>query len=212
MRRWALRALFGLDRACFALFRARLRHGLAAAPGVSPNLRLAHVRIEPGARLEVGPGFATERQAGNRIWIQAGGLVRLERDVWLRTEYGPNWLTVFPGGRLILGERVLVNGAMLHAKTEVRMGADSMIGLGARVFDADLHDLDCETPERTAPVRIGERVWIGSNAIVLRGVTIGDDTIVGAGSIVTRDLPARVLALGAPARPVREIASRAGCR
>jgi acetyltransferase-like isoleucine patch superfamily enzyme len=131
--------------------------------------------------------------------------------VWLRTEYGPNWLTVFPGGRLHIGERVLLNGAMLHAKAEVRLGAQSMIGFGSRVFDADLHDLDCETPERAAPVHIGERVWIGADVLVLRGVTIGDDTVVGAGSIVTGDLPPRVLALGAPARPVREIASRDGC-
>ena len=80
-----------------------------------------------------------------------------------------------------------------------------------RIIDADLHPLDSETPERIEPIRIGDRVWLGADTLVLRGVTIGDDSVVGAGSVVTRDLPPRVLALGAPARPVREIASRVGC-
>jgi acetyltransferase-like isoleucine patch superfamily enzyme len=87
-----------------------------------------------------------------------------------------------------------------------------MLGFGSRVFDADLHDLDSETRERVAPVRIGARCWIGANVHVLRGVTIGDDVVVGAGSVVTRDLPPRVLAVGVPARPIRAIASREGAK
>ena len=59
--------------------------------------------------------------------------------------------------------------------------------------------------ESGAPIRLGDNVWLGGGVIVLPGVSIGDDTIVGAGSVVTRDLPAGVIAVGAPARPLRAI-------
>jgi serine acetyltransferase len=207
----ALRAIFRFDQLRFALFRARYRRSLRVEPPVSPNLRLAHLRLEPEARLEVATGFATERQAGNHIWVQAGGRLCLERDVWLRTEHGPNRITVFPGARVRLGARALVNGAMLHSKCEISIGEDALIGFGVRLIDSDLHDIDSESPERSAPIQIGDRVWIAADALVLRGVRIGSDVVVGAGSIVTQDLPPRVLAVGAPARPVRDLASRAGC-
>ena len=55
------------------------------------------------------------------------------------------------------------------------------------------------------PVRIGDYVWIGANVIILPGVTIGDHSVIGAGSIVTHDIPANVVALGTPCRVIREI-------
>ena len=55
------------------------------------------------------------------------------------------------------------------------------------------------------PVHIGENVWIGANAVVLPGVTIGDNSVIGAGSVVTKDIPANVIAVGNPCRVLREI-------
>jgi maltose O-acetyltransferase len=209
MQRWALIATSALDRALFRVFAARHRHGLRCGERVSASLRLARLRIEPGGRIEIGDGFATERQRGLHLWVQRDARLEIGADTWLRTEYGPNYLTAFPGARIRIGPRNLINSAMLHAKCSIETGEDCLIGFGARLIDADLHALDARTPERMAPIRIGARVWLGSDVSVLRGVTIGDDTVVGARSVVTRDLPPRVLALGAPARPVREIARRA---
>jgi maltose O-acetyltransferase len=59
--------------------------------------------------------------------------------------------------------------------------------------------------ESGLPIVIGDNVWLGGGAIVLAGTTIGGDTVVGAGSVVTRDLPAAVVAAGSPARPLRQI-------
>ncbi|MGY1607517.1 MULTISPECIES: DapH/DapD/GlmU-related protein [unclassified Geodermatophilus] len=59
--------------------------------------------------------------------------------------------------------------------------------------------------EAAAPITIGDDVWLGGGAIVLPGVTIGENTVVGAGSVVTRDLPADVVAVGNPARVVRTL-------
>ncbi len=207
-----LRAVYAWDRIRFALFRLRHRQRLTCAGPVSPNLRLARLRVEPGARVVLGAGVATERQPGNHLWVQRDGILELDQETWLRTEYGPNHLTVYPGARIRIGARSLVNGAMIVEKSSVTIGEDARIAFGVRILDSDLHDLDAETPERSSPIRIGARVWIGANVIVLPGVTIGDDVVVGAGSVVTGDIPARVLAIGSPARPVRSVATREGCR
>ena len=166
------------------------------------------MRIEPGGRVEIGARVAAERQPGNHFWVQAGGTLRIGDDVWLRTEHDENRLTVFPGAQISLGARALLNGAMLHAKGSIEVGEDSMLGFGSRIFDSDLHPLDVSTPERVGTVRIGARVWVGSDVTILRGVRIGDDVAIGARSVVTRDLPSRVLAVGAPAKPIREIDRR----
>lgn len=205
---WQLRAIHALDRLRFDLFRRRFGDALRVDPSASPNLRLAHLRIEPGGRVEIGARFATERQPGNHLWVQAGGTLQIGDDVWLRTEHEQNRLTVFPGGRIRLGDRALLNGAMLHSKGTIEIGEDSMLGFGSRIFDSDLHPLDVSTPERVDQVRIGARVWVGSDVTILRGVTIGDDVAIGAHSVVTRDLPAKVLAVGAPAKPIRAIDRR----
>ncbi|HTO07427.1 MAG TPA: acyltransferase [Myxococcota bacterium] len=204
-----LRAIYRWDRLRFAAFAARFGERLRADPSASPNLRFARLRIEPGGRLEVGAGFAAERARGNYVWIQSGGLVSLGPRVWLRTECGENRITAAEGARVEIGARCLINGAMLHANVAIRMGADSMIGFGSRVLDSDFHDLDVDTPERSAPVTIGERTWIASDVTILQGVTIGDDVVIGARSVVTRDVPSRTLALGFPAKPVRSIGPRA---
>ncbi len=170
------------------------------------------LRMAADARLRIGPELITERRPGNHVWLHPGAELELGERVWLRTEHGENQLTAFPGARISVGSHSLLNGAMLHAKASITIGRDARLAFGVRVFDADLHDLDCQTPERIEPVRIGDRVWLGANVIVLRGVTIGDDVVVGAGSVVTHDLPSGVLAVGSPARVVRPLASRVGCR
>ena len=211
MRRNWLRFVFRVDQLRFAYFCAQHRQSLELRGTVSPNLRLMDFRAEPGAKLELESGVVTERQRGNKIWLQRDGRSRLGQTVWLSTEQGENRLRVFPGAQIEIGPRGLINGAMIQAKSRIQIGSDCLIGFGARVIDADLHDLDSEHRERIEPVRIGDRVWLGAGVMVLRGVSIGSDVVVGAGSIVTRDLPSQVLALGSPARPVRELASRVGC-
>jgi maltose O-acetyltransferase len=209
MKGWLLRGIFAWDQVRFASFRRRFGDRLAVEPGASPNFRFTDLRVEPGGRVEVGAGYAAERRPGNHVWVQSGGVLSLGPRVWLRTECGPNYLTVAEKAHIELGARCLINGAMLHANVGIRLGDDSMVGFGSRVLDSDFHDLDVHTPERSAPVSIGERVWIASDVTVLAGVTIGDDVVVGARSVVTRDLPSRVLALGHPAVPVRPIGPRA---
>ncbi|MDX8048219.1 sugar O-acetyltransferase [Lentzea sp. BCCO 10_0798] len=91
----------------------------------------------------------------------------------------------------------------------VTIGDHVMMGPRVQLLTAlhpvEDHDARIEGWETTAPIVIGDKVWFGGGVIVCPGVTIGNNTVVGAGSVVTRDLPAHVLAVGNPARVVRKI-------
>jgi maltose O-acetyltransferase len=90
----------------------------------------------------------------------------------------------------------------------ITIGDDVQIGPYVQLL-TPTHPLEPEPRrqkwEAAEPITIGDNVWLGGGAVVCPGVTIGADTVVGAGSVVTRDLPAGVLALGAPARVVRPL-------
>lgn len=108
-----------------------------------------------------------------------------------------------------VGARTFANwGFTCLDVARVTVGDDVQIGPGVQLLTAT-HPLEPgprrDKWEGAEPVTIGNNVWLGGGAIVCPGVTIGDDTVVGAGSVVTRDLPAGVLALGSPARVVREL-------
>jgi maltose O-acetyltransferase len=93
---------------------------------------------------------------------------------------------------------------------EVEIGDGTQIGPAVQIYTAD-HPRDPalrrEGWEFGKPVRIGRNVWIGGGAILLPGVTVGDDALIGAGSVVTRDVPAGATVAGNPARIVRPPAS-----
>ena len=108
------------------------------------------------------------------------------------------------GVNISLGSAVYLNaGCVVLDTASVVFCARSMCGPGVQVYCADHHRdpaRRAEGIERALPVRIGEDVWIGGNAVLLPGITIGDGAIVGAGSVVTRDVAARSRVAGNPAR------------
>lgn len=111
-----------------------------------------------------------------------------------------------PSAHLRIGDRVFINqGAVVVAHCGIEIGDDTMIGEFSAVYDTNHHAVDEEHPVKYAPVTIGANVWLGRNVTVLPGSKIGDHTVVSAGSIVNGELPPRVLAVGNPARPVKEL-------
>ena len=91
----------------------------------------------------------------------------------------------------------------------IRIGADGLFGAHVEIFDSDFHDLDPARrqagTQRMAPVEIGDNVFVGMGARILKGVTIGSDTVIGAGSVVASSLPGGVIAVGSPARVIAEL-------
>ena len=112
------------------------------------------------------------------------------------------------GGNLRFGRNVFVNhGCTALDLGGIDIGDDVMIGPNVQLISSG-HPLDPGTRRRsitTAPVRIGRGVWIAAGATVLQGVTVGDDAVVAAGAVVTRDVPPRTLVAGVPARAVRAL-------
>jgi acetyltransferase-like isoleucine patch superfamily enzyme len=107
----------------------------------------------------------------------------------------------------------------LAARESLVIGHDCLLAEMVSVRDHDhRYDLDLDIPVRDQgfdcrPVRIGSNVWLGCKVTVVKGVTIGDNAVVGANSVVTRDIPANAVAVGAPARVIRYRAPRgAGAR
>lgn len=112
------------------------------------------------------------------------------------------------GTNIELGERVYFNaGCVVLDVCRVTIGAFTLFGPGVQIL-TPLHPLDAKlrrTHEYGKPIVIGEDVWVGGGALILAGVTIGDRTVIGAGSVVSRSIPAGVLAVGNPCRVLREL-------
>jgi maltose O-acetyltransferase len=112
------------------------------------------------------------------------------------------------GTNIALGERVFFNfNCVVLDVCEVRIGSFTLLGPAVQIYTA-MHPMSAElrrAQEFAKPVEIGCDVWLGGGAIILPGVRIGPQTVIGAGSIVTRDIPERVFAAGNPCRVIRDI-------
>jgi acetyltransferase-like isoleucine patch superfamily enzyme len=141
-----------------------------------------------------------------------------------------NYVSVYAGcsfavgavGTCSVGDFTLLNGALLMAEERIEIGSHCLISWNVGIADSDFHPLapaqriiDAEAlapfykdrPPRpkltTRPVIIGDNVWIGMNAIILKGVTIGDNSVVAAGSVVTKSVEPNTVVAGNPAVPVK---------
>lgn len=111
---------------------------------------------------------------------------------------------------IIIGDHnAFNNGVSVVANQRIRIGNQCQIGDLVAIYDSDFHEISPASRNHsaglTAPVCIGNNVWLGSRVMVLKGVSIGDNSVVGAMSLVTRSLPANVIAAGVPAKIIRKI-------
>lgn len=129
----------------------------------------------------------------------------LGEDCYIETPFHANW-----GGRHVhFGSNIYANfNLTLVDDTHIYVGDFTQFGPNVVLATAG-HPIDPELRERyyqyNAPVRIGRNCWLGANVVVVPGVTMGDNVVVGAGSVVTKDLPSNVVAVGNPCRILREV-------
>ena len=132
-------------------------------------------------------------------------------------------------GVVRIGNNSFIGGSTLICIDEIEIGNDVLISWGCTIIDNDAHSLHWEHRKRdvmewkkgidenhtgkyknwdnvtSARIKIGDRVWVGFNSIILKGVTIGEGAVIGAGSVVTKDIPAYVVVAGNPARVIKEL-------
>ena len=124
----------------------------------------------------------------------------------------PPFHSNFGGGHVHFGKNIYANfNLTLVDDTHIYVGDYTMFGPNVTVATAG-HPILPELREKgyqyNAPVHIGRNCWIGAGAVILPGVTLGDNVVVGAGSIVTKDLPSNVVAVGNPCKVLREVGER----
>jgi acetyltransferase-like isoleucine patch superfamily enzyme len=108
-------------------------------------------------------------------------------------------------GKIVIGDRAAINGfCRFFGHGSVEIGEDTQIGPCCLITTTD-HDYRGNLETTFKPVVIGKGVWIGANVTILPGVEIGDNSVIGAGAVVTKSIPPRSIAVGVPARVVRTI-------
>lgn len=116
--------------------------------------------------------------------------------------------TLRRGAQLRIGSDGGFSGAVVAAATEILIGNRVLVGANVTITDSDMHGWQPDARDEAGesePVHIGDRVWLGLNVVVLKGVTIGKDSVIAAGSVVSTSIPEGVIAAGQPARVLREL-------
>lgn len=178
----------------------RAAQRLVRQPSLAWQVLNAQLRL--GRRAEVP---LTVRLIG-RARVQGSGQITFGDRVLITGTTVPVEFVAWAPGRLAVGARTYINyGVSISAHQLVAIGEDCLIGQYVIINDNDYHDIVHKRRlPPSAPVVIEDRVWVGARAIVLKGVRIGHDAVIGAGAVVTSDIPPRSVAVGVPARVVRQ--------
>ncbi len=148
------------------------------------------------------------------------GALRLGARVTLQSRFrsnlaggtGPTLLHCFDGGRIVFGDDAGCSFATISSRSSVTLGNRVALGANTRIYDHDFHPVDPVLRARdacsnvtTRPVSIGDDVFVGAQALILKGVTIGARAVIGAGAVVARDVPEGEIWAGNPARAVGKV-------
>lgn len=135
------------------------------------------------------------------IWIEQHGTMKLQSDHFTLCEGAR--IHVRPNASLVIeGKGMLNTSSEIDVYDSISIGLGTIISSNCYITDSDQHDVihNGALKPRTKPVKIGRNVWIGRNVIILKGVEIGDNAIIGAGSVVTKSVPENTLFTGVPAK------------
>lgn len=182
---------------------------------VAKNLRLLYWTWYLGSKgVRVGKNVIVK---GRPRILRFSGTIRIGDNVTLRSRdygyhsslYGPTRIMTDTNENALIeiGDNTRINGASIHATERISIGRNCLVAANVTILDNDGHGLlPCErvlVNPVSKPVIIEDNVWIGINAIILKGVRIGKNSVVGAGSVVTRDIPPDCVAMGNPAQVVK---------
>jgi maltose O-acetyltransferase len=158
-------------------------------------------------RIHFGKNFITNW----KLKISGPGKVIFGDNIVAGAYEEPNeFITHDPNAVIIIGDNCRLNGAHFEAKTQIRVGINCIFG-SATIVDTDLHSIypdrmtNPQASVATSPIEIKNNVWVAGKTGVLKGVTIGENSVVGFGAVVSRDIPSDVIAAGNPAEIVKDL-------
>jgi acetyltransferase-like isoleucine patch superfamily enzyme len=173
---------------------------------VSKIVGFSHL-LNAQLRLRSKAGVPFSVRLRGRAQISGDGEVLLGEGVSFCGTVVPVELVTYASGRIEIGNHTFINyGSSIASRVSVKIGSYCHLGHYTFVMDNDQHDVirHWELP-KSEPVIIEDYVWIGSKTVILPGVRIGSHAVIGAGSIVTKDVPPRCVAAGNPARVLRHL-------
>lgn len=163
----------------------RLRNGGISGPG----------RLLLGCQWEDGLHRASQFVVRKNARVSVSGSFRI---------FEASMVWVNEGATLDLGSGYVNSGLTMSVFQSVKIGSNVAIAENVTIRDSDNHRI-CDRTPGPQPISIGDYVWIGMNAIILKGVTIGDGAVVAAGAVVNRDVPPGMLVAGVPAKLIRPV-------
>lgn len=203
-----VRALHAGHETSAVAFVSGLRYPLAYGKPIWTGSRTiieGHERFEfaPGAVLRVGLGSfgLSSKHDASVVRVHPEGRLRCEGVVSMQRGVR----VVVDSGLLQIGQGTNINGfAKILVRDRVSIGENCTISWNTQIMDNDFHPIvvDGVPQPQSAPIVIEDHVWIGAGAIVLKGVTIGEGAIIAAGAIVTKDVPAKSIVAGSPAKGI----------
>lgn len=155
------------------------------------------------------------------IFSKSGNKLSIGDNVTIKSSFLSNLVGLYqktiivtrsPDAEIYIGNNVGISGATIYARKSIKVGDNTLIGGNTKIIDNDFHPVDPElrlkTPNENMgirPIEIGENVFIGCNCLILKGAKIGDNSVIGAGSVVSGKIPANCVAAGNPAKVIRTL-------
>jgi len=160
--------------------------------GFFKSIGVLEIRKLPHTEIKIGSGATFLSKA-------ASNLIGINRPCILSTNN--------TGAKIIIGDNCGFSGTVIGAFELIKIGNNVRCGANTLITDSDWH-LDDPRSGEPKPIHIGDNVWLGVNTTVLKGVRIGANSVIGANSLVTKDIPANVIAAGNPCKVVRIIKNK----
>ena len=164
----------------------------------------SHIYTNGGrAKLEIGKTWGEEKPACSNCTIAPGGILRIMGYCMV---YSGAKISIRSNAQLNLGNCFINNDCTIICTRQIAIGDKTIIAAGTLIRDSDDHFMLDDAGNKvcnTKPIKIGNNCWIGSRVTILKGVTIGDNSVIAAGSVVTKDVPPNCLAAGVPAKVIK---------
>lgn len=152
------------------------------------------------AFLNFGTAWEMTSHSDSTLKIDKNGVFKVNGHFTFHTGA---FIVVNKNSTLEIGSGYTNNGVEINCHSLIKIGHNVAISKGVIIRDSDNHIINGDTERVSMPIIIGNKVWIGLGAIILKGVTIGDGAIIAAGAVVNKDVPAKCMVGGVPAKIIK---------